>query len=706
MKVLSVLLIAVLLATGGAKADNAVYPAYTYDEWNTSKITPQNYLPEKVLTGESLASGAFKNPQDICVGTDGKLYVADTGNDRILVFDSDMNLLDTITSVNDGSQEIAIDHPTGLYAARDGKLYVAQQTAMNALVLDETHRNVLLKLENPKHELIEEDFVFRPSKIAADRAGRIYVLSYGCYMGFMQFDPQGNFMGYYGSNKVEVTAQILFNYFWKQLMSDEQRESMISTLPIEYANLCYAPDGFIYAATVGTTYTVNQIKKLNPLGNNTYYGENREEINFGDAEIANVSVSGGVRAVTSTFVDVIVDDEGFVFGLDRELGRIFERDPEGNLIGVFGGIGDQIGTFKAPCAIELWQGKTLILDSNMNTITVFKPTDYEVLIHEAVTKYNGGHYDEALELWRKVLRYNANSTLAYLGIGRALMKAGKVEESLYYFKMGFGRYEYSQAYRLVRLERIRKYAGTVVIVLAALILLLWIWKRYRRRHPRKEGMTLYGRVRLAVLRFLHLKSDTAYPRVLLHPFEGFGRIRFEGADALWLTVLLLLLSVSAFVYQYRDTGFVFNYNKAEEMNFLLIVAKSVGIFAAFCAANWSMSILTNGIGRLKDIVISTAYAASPYIFAVIISTFLSNYLTLNEPFAVYIVAAGIIWSVILLLIATMVIHEYTFFRSVLFLLLCIVAMAIMVFVLVLFYTLLQQLYSFVFTIVIEAIFRF
>ena len=76
--------------------------------------------------------------------------------------------------------------------------------------------------------------------------------------------------------------------------------------------------------------------------------------------------------------------------MDRAYGRVFERDRNGNLIAVFGALGDQEGTFRQPSAIELLGEQVLVLDSNKNSVTVFSPTEYTILVHDAVKRYNAG----------------------------------------------------------------------------------------------------------------------------------------------------------------------------------------------------------------------------------------------------------------------------------------------------------------------------
>ena len=95
----------------------------------------------------------------------------------------------------------------------------------------------------------------------------------------------------------------------------------------------------------------------------------------------------------------------------------------------------------------------------------------------------------------------------------------------------------------------------------------------------------------------------------------------------------------------------------------------------------------------------------PYAIGMLVGTWMSNFMIMDEMYAEYITLIGLAWSAMLLLIGTMVIHELPFARALGFLALTVAAMAVILFVLVLFYTLLMQLCTFGYTLYVEIVFR-
>lgn len=204
---------------------------------------------------------------------------------------------------------------------------------------------------------------------------------------------------------------------------------------------------------------------------------------------------------------------------------------------------------------------------------------------------------------------------------------------------------------------------------------------------------------------LERKSPSNPFHAIFHPFDSFYDIRFKNKGKELFTFLILALWFLASIFQRQSTGYIFNRNKISELNIIFQLAVVTLPFLMWVTGNWVMSILMNGTGRFRDIWIVSGYSALPYILSIYVSTILSNVLAMNEPFAEYVLVFGALWSLILLLIGTMVIHEYGFTRNLLSLLLSVGVMFAILFLAMLFGSLWGELASFVKTLTREILFR-
>jgi len=106
--------------------DGTVYVA---DTWN-ARITvfdeegePLNFSWGHDGPGQTEDNYGFWGPRGIAVDNDGNIYVADTGNKRVLVFDAEGDFLQEIGS--GGGLDGQLDEPVGLAIGPDDELYVA-----------------------------------------------------------------------------------------------------------------------------------------------------------------------------------------------------------------------------------------------------------------------------------------------------------------------------------------------------------------------------------------------------------------------------------------------------------------------------------------------------------------------------------------------------------------------------------------------------
>lgn len=456
------------------------YDSYNYDYWENVVQTPAPYVPDGAISGVSLGVGAFVNPQDICVAPDGDLYIADTGNNRIVVVDGKLkSAKEIITSFDNNGNEDFFNAPTGVCVSEKGQLYIADRENKRIVVLELDGKLVKI-VENPQSDVLGEGFVFKPLKVSVDYADRIYCIAQNMFQGIMVFETDGSFSGFFGTINVSLT---LWEKFWKKVATKEERENQTLYIATEFTGMDIDEDGFVYATNIDEAGEQG-VRRLNPRGEDVIR-------KGGNNHVGGDLWSGGATAYAgpSQITDVVYREHGIYSLLDRKRGRVFTYDHEGNLLYIFGGLGTQAGTFNTPAAIEQWDDELLVLDASRTEIYCFAPTEYGSLINEAVALRHDGDEALAVALWKRVLELDENNELANTGIGKAYLSAGDNKMAMKYLKLGMNREYYSVAFKRYRSEILRQYLGHVLTGAAVLGVGIWIVLKIkeRREYTGKRG---------------------------------------------------------------------------------------------------------------------------------------------------------------------------------------------------------------------------
>ncbi|MBS4178995.1 NHL repeat-containing protein [Lederbergia citrea] len=468
------LIITTILAP--ATSAEAPYEGYNYSYWKKAAPSAIPYIPNLVLDGRDAEYGSLSEPDDLYVQND-KIYILDTGNDRIVILNKDYQFITEIKDFQNSAGKDQFNKPQGIFVTEQEDIYVAD-TGNRRVVQLTGEGKFIREIGRPESDVIRPGFEYHPIKIAVDKAQRIYVIGRGIYDGIIEFDPDGVFTGFTGANKVKFKP---IDYFWRMLATKAQRAKMALFIPIEFNNLDLDEEGFIYT-TNSEKNTITPLQRLNPTGTDVIRKEGYHPI-VGDIQFPfKGNLAGG-----STFIDVNINEYGMYSGLDLKRGRIFTYDEDGNLLYIFGKLGDQVGTFKTPSAIERLGEDILVLDKGYQNLVVFKPTEFGRNVNEAVKQYHLGNDQGSAAYWKKVLRLDANNEVAYVGIGKALLMEGKNKEAMAYFKNGNSKKYYSKAFKRYRQELLRGNFGFIMSVIVLIPLLLFAVKLYRSFRRRRAN---------------------------------------------------------------------------------------------------------------------------------------------------------------------------------------------------------------------------
>ena len=183
---------------------------------------------------------------------------------------------------------------------------------------------------------------------------------------------------------------------------------------------------------------------------------------------------------------------------------------------------------------------------------------------------------------------------------------------------------------------------------------------------------------------------------LVHPFDGFFEIRFRHQGSLLLAMILMIAYGVLRCVSYQYTGFVMNFNSIEEMDSLSIFISTVSVIVLFAVSNWTITTLFNGKGKLSDIYIVICYSLTVLIIGDSLVTFLSNFVATEEVMILRSLQTLMYaWFVFLLVAGLGTIHEYSLSSNIVSIAMTIVAAAIILFIGVLLFTMMERMVSFI-----------
>ncbi|MFG6367727.1 MAG: YIP1 family protein [Lachnospiraceae bacterium] len=211
---------------------------------------------------------------------------------------------------------------------------------------------------------------------------------------------------------------------------------------------------------------------------------------------------------------------------------------------------------------------------------------------------------------------------------------------------------------------------------------------------KKEGFTHYlGTLKYALY-------------VITHPFDGFWDLTHEKRGSIAAANTILFLTLLVRIMKLQFTSFVFLQVYWEGINILLYLASVLFPLALWCVGNWGLTTLFDGKGTLKQIYMATCYGLTPYPLIQFPLILFSNVVTYDEAeFYGVLSAISLIWAALLILAAMIQIHEYTVKKTLFFTVATGFAMLVMIFILLLFFSMISQGIAYFISIGREILFR-
>ena len=563
--------------------------------------------------------------------------------------------------------------------------------------------NELKVFGKPDSPQFEQGTDYLPKKVVVNDQGDIAVVCEGIYEGIVSIDQSGQFEGYLGMNLVKPDV---WDLFWRMISTRKQLKSMKAFYPVTFNNIDLDDKGFIYATSQVTgSGTGSALQRLNPGGNNVLQNTSGLPL---QGDLGNVNVGRSVGL--SNFSDVCYLGQGIVACTDKVRSKIFLYSGDGDMLFAFGNTGGQFGDVTVPSGIDNDGFDLYVSDSGSNRIMVYKLTAYGNCILHGLTSYEAGQYDTSEKWYEEAFRYNTNSELAYLGIGKSQLRSSQYKEALVSFRLASNRVYYSKALSEYRREvfdaNFTWIFGFAFLAILIVILRKPVWNRIRR----KALAAIPGKVKPQSLLSARvgpvLESLDFANYSIFHPFKGFYELKYEKRGTMPGAVILLLLFSVVSMFRSTLTGYLFNTISLSHVNPLWEGAKSCLPILLFVVANWCITTLMSGEGNMKDIFKAACYALTPAVYGQILLIAVSNVIV-SEESSLYYVGSTLMYACVafLLLVVYMSAHNFTMRRTVVAALATVLAMSVIIFILFLFFNLGFEVVGFLSDVYKEMLFR-
>ncbi len=642
-------------------------PDYVIDASNGAKTPiPTTYVVKRVITDLGKTGGSLSDPQDIFIDNKDRIYIADSGNNRIVKLNASFEF--EAAYDNNGG----FSSPKGVFADDTGDIFVAD-TGNQVIVHLNSDGTLSEVFKKPESDLLGDDDSFNVTKLGLSPQGYLYTIS---SRQLMAIDAHNEFKGYVGTNEVGFDlTRLLIRLF----ASKQQKESIIDVEMEPYNNFLIADDGMIYAVAAANS---SQIQKINAVGRNIYPG----------GYVTETVTDEDGNYESPSFADIAVDKNGIITVLEQKKGMLYQYDREGNMLTAFGGIGNKKGKFVLPSSIAVnSEGELLVLDAGTGYIHVMEPTYFMREIIAGVTLYADGDYEKACEKWENVVSVDVNYPLANSGIAKALYKLGKTDEAMKYYSLAKDRAGMGTVFSDQRYGFFQRHFFSVVIILAlsaaGIILLIGFLKKRSDKILRQyyyEHKPVGG-IKMALL-------------AVFHPIDFFDVVKRERSQKFPVlrVVCLYLLSFLANYSYVFIANFRLSAKEPTDANVFLELAMATVPLLSWTVASFAVSSIMNGESKLSEIAYAVAYCQVPSIVFTPLLALVSNLLSTSES-GIYQSLRGfvVVWMIALLFLGLKRLNDYGFWKNVLVAVLSLLAMAIMWAIIVLVFALIIQLLNFI-----------
>ncbi|MCL2277322.1 MAG: YIP1 family protein [Treponema sp.] len=194
--------------------------------------------------------------------------------------------------------------------------------------------------------------------------------------------------------------------------------------------------------------------------------------------------------------------------------------------------------------------------------------------------------------------------------------------------------------------------------------------------------------------------------VCIHPLDGFWDLTNEKRGSIAAANIIVAASLLVGVLTLTLTNFQFIIINMEYFNVIYVFMNILLPIFLWTLANWSLTTLMDGKGRMRDIYMAVAYAMLPSVIINAFMIILSQVITYDErAFYYFLDALSIGWTALLIICGMMMIHDYSLAKTLFSCFLTIIGIGVIIFIFIVFFSLISDAIAYFISLYREIVFR-
>ena len=222
----------------------------------------------------------------------------------------------------------------------------------------------------------------------------------------------------------------------------------------------------------------------------------------------------------------------------------------------------------------------------------------------------------------------------------------------------------------------------------------------------KEKLNVWQKIS-KFLKFFKEEFITYPLFIMFHPLKGFDYFKREKRARMDVALCFVVFLIFLRILEFQYSGFIINQVSVTELNSLSEIVMVLAPIIVITVANWSITTLFDGKGKMKEIFMMLCYSLFLLVWAKFLGLFLRNIVSQQEE-AIYhlVIGLGTFLMCYMAFFGFISIHEFGLLKCIGTLIATAVAILIICFIGILAFDLFQKMTGFVYTIYREISLRY